>query len=47
VTEYRGVIPLDSFNLKAEYGNADFDTRHNFTAAWTYEIPGASWGPKS
>jgi Carboxypeptidase regulatory-like domain/TonB dependent receptor len=46
VTEYRGVIPLDSFNLKAEYGNADFDTRHNFTAAWTYEIPGASWGPK-
>jgi hypothetical protein len=46
VTEYRGVIPLDSYNLKAEYGNADFDTRHNFTAAWTYEIPGASWGPK-
>jgi Carboxypeptidase regulatory-like domain/TonB dependent receptor len=46
VTEYRGVIPLDSFNLKAEYGNADFDTRHNFTAAWVYEIPGASWGPK-
>jgi hypothetical protein len=46
VTEYRGVIPLDSFNLRAEYGNADFDTRHNFTAAWTYAIPGASWGPK-
>ena len=46
VTEYRGVIPLDSSNLKAEYGNADFDTRHNFTAAWVYEIPGASWGPK-
>ena len=46
VTEYRGVIPLDSYNLKAEYGNADFDTRHNFTAAWIYEIPGASWGPK-
>src|SRR6202051_2008062 len=46
VTEYRGVIPLNSFDLKAEYGNADFDTRHNFTAAWVYEIPGASWGPK-
>ena len=46
VTEYRGVIPLDSTNLRAEYGNADFDTRHNFMAAWIYEIPGASWGPK-
>jgi hypothetical protein len=46
VTEYRGVIPLNSYNLKAEYGNADFDTRHNFTAAWVYAIPGASWGPK-
>ena len=32
VTEYRGAIPLDSFNLAQEYGNSDFDTRHNFTA---------------
>jgi hypothetical protein len=46
VSAYRGVIPLDSSNLKAEYGNGDFDTRHNFTAAITYSIPGASWGPK-
>jgi hypothetical protein len=45
-TEFRGVIPLDAFNLKQEYGNSDFDTRHNFTAYWTYEIPGSSWGPK-
>jgi hypothetical protein len=37
-TEFRGVIPLDSFNLKQEYGNSDFDNRHNFTADWTYEI---------
>ena len=41
VTEYRGAIPLDSFNLAQEYGSSDFDTRHNFTAFWTYDIPGA------
>jgi Carboxypeptidase regulatory-like domain/TonB dependent receptor len=46
MTEYRGQIPLDSFNLKQEYGNSDFDTRHNFSALWTYTVPGASWGPK-
>jgi carboxypeptidase family protein/TonB-dependent receptor-like protein len=46
VTEYRGTIPLDSTNLAAEYGNGDFDTRHNFVAAWNYVIPGSSWGPK-
>lgn len=41
VTEYRGVIPLDSFNLAQEYGSSDFDTRLKFTAFWTYDIPGA------
>jgi hypothetical protein len=46
MSEYRGVIPLDSYNLKAEYGNGDFDTRHNFTTSLTYEIPGSSHGPK-
>jgi hypothetical protein len=46
MSEYRGVIPLDSYNLKAEYGNGDFDTRHNFTSSLTYEIPGSSHGPK-
>lgn len=46
VTEYRGVIPLDSFNLKQEYGNGDFDTRHNFTTYWSYDVPGSSHGPK-
>ena len=40
------MIPLDAFNLNQEYGNSDFDTRHNFTAYWTYEIPGSSRGPK-
>ncbi len=46
VTEFRGVIPLNSFNLKQEYGNSDFDTRNNFTAYWTYDVPGSSHGPK-
>jgi hypothetical protein len=41
VTEYRGEIPLDSFNLAQEYGSGDFDTRLNFTAFWSYDIPGA------
>jgi TonB dependent receptor len=45
-TEFRAVIPLDSFNLKQEYGSSDFDTRHNLTAYWTYEVPGSSRGPK-
>lgn len=45
-TEFRGIIPLDSLNLKQEYGSSDFDTRHNLTAYWTYEIPGSAHGPK-
>ncbi len=46
MSEYRGVIPLDSYNLKAEYGNGDFDTRHNFTTSLTYAVPGSSHGPR-
>jgi hypothetical protein len=46
ITAYRGAIPRDSTNLKAEYGNGDFDTRHNFSATFTWDIPGSSHGPK-
>ncbi len=46
VTEYRGAVPLNSFNLAQEYGSSDFDTRHNFTTFFTYAIPGAPIGPK-
>jgi hypothetical protein len=46
VTEYRGVLPLDSFNLAQEYGSSDFDTRHNFTAYFSYDLPGSSPGPR-
>jgi hypothetical protein len=37
-------LPQDSTNLKAEYGNSDFDTRNAFSAFIVYEIPGASRG---
>jgi Carboxypeptidase regulatory-like domain len=46
ITAYRGALPLDSTNYKAEYGNGDFDTRHNFSATFTWDIPGSSHGPK-
>lgn len=46
LTAYRGAIPLDSTNPRAEYGNSDFDTRHNFSATFTWDIPGSSHGPK-
>ncbi len=46
VTEYRGSIPFDSYSLATDYGSSDFDTRQNFTAYWTYDIPGSSHGPK-
>jgi hypothetical protein len=46
ITAYRGAIPYDSTNPKAEYGNGDFDTRHNFSATLTWDIPGSSHGPK-
>ncbi len=46
ITAYRGALPSDSTNLKAEYGNGDFDTRHNFSATFTWDIPGSSHGPK-
>lgn len=41
VSAYRGTLPQDSTNFKGDYGNSDFDTRHNFTTFVTYEIPGS------
>jgi hypothetical protein len=42
MTAYRGTLPQDSFNLKGDYGNMDFDTRHNFTAVLNYDLPNAA-----
>jgi len=43
ISEYRGQIADDAFNLKADYGNSDFDTRHLFTVNFTYDVPKAPW----
>src|SRR5208282_4887116 len=44
MTAYRGAIPQDSFFVQGDYGNSDFDTRHNFTGLLTYDFPtGSSW----
>jgi hypothetical protein len=42
MTQYRGTLPQDSFNLRADYGNMDYDTRHNLTAVMNYDLPNAS-----
>lgn len=43
VSEYRGAIADDAFNLKLDYGNGDFDTRNLFTVDFTYDVPKAPW----
>jgi hypothetical protein len=39
-------LPQNSLDSAAEYGNSDFDTRHNFTAYLLYALPGSSHGPR-
>ncbi len=39
-------FPQNSLNLHAEHGPSNFDTRHRFTAAFTYDLPklaGPNW----
>src|SRR6266852_835243 len=38
-------LPQDSNNLNAQHGPSNFDTKHRFTAAFTYEFPRFG-GPK-
>ena len=38
-------LPQDSNNLRAEHGPSNFDTRHRFTAAFSYSLP-KLFGPK-
>jgi hypothetical protein len=35
-----GLLPQNSQDLSAEYGNSDFDVRHRLTLTATYNIPG-------
>jgi hypothetical protein len=51
MSEYRGSIQFNPTlsaptNPKLDYGSGDFDTRQNFTAFFTYDVPGSSHGPK-
>src|SRR5882762_1674378 len=43
ISEYRGQVLDNAFNLKGDYGNSDFDTRHLFTNSGTYDVPKAPW----
>jgi hypothetical protein len=38
-------LPQDSNNLSAEHGPSNFDTRHRFTAAFSYSVP-KLFGPR-
>jgi len=43
ITAYRAAVLDDAFNRRLDYGNGDFDTRHLFTADYSYDVPKASW----
>lgn len=38
----RGTIPQNSYCLRCEYGNSDFDVRHSFTTYIGYNLPSPS-----
>jgi hypothetical protein len=39
-------LPQNSFDLKGEYGNSDFDVTNTFSAYASYDVPGSSHGPQ-
>ncbi len=39
-------LPQNSFDPAAEYGNSDFDSKHNLTAYLLYAVPGSAHGPR-
>jgi Carboxypeptidase regulatory-like domain/TonB dependent receptor len=39
-------LPQNSFDLAAEYGNSDFDTRNSVSAYFVYQVPSYDTGPK-
>jgi hypothetical protein len=43
ISEYRATILDDAYNLKLDYGNGDYDTRHLFTTSLSYQVPKAGW----
>ncbi len=43
ISQYRATVVDNAFDPKLDYGNGDFDTRHLFTANFTYNVPKARW----
>src|SRR5882762_4051431 len=43
ISEYRAAVADNAYNVKLDYGNGDYDTRHLFTANITYALPKAAW----
>ena len=39
-------LPQNSLDVRAEYGNSDFDTRNTFTAYFNYAVPKTHFGPQ-
>ena len=42
LTQYRNANITDANNIKGDYGNMDYDTRHAFVTYITYDVPGGS-----
>ncbi len=42
----RNYFVANNYNIKREYGNSGFDTRHNISAYLIYDMPSFSAGPK-
>src|SRR5205085_2662132 len=42
----RGLNPTNSYNLRFDYGNSNFDVRSTFTSYIAYELPKPSRGPR-
>jgi hypothetical protein len=45
-TNFSVLSPQDPFNLRGNYGNADYDTRHYFSLSYVWQVP-HYWGPKA
>lgn len=38
-SEARNVLPANSYDLRSQRGNSDFDVRHMFRGSFTYDVP--------
>jgi hypothetical protein len=42
----RGLLPQNSYCLRCDYGNSDYDVRHSFVTFLSYDVPSPSrWKP--